>query len=394
VPEPEHISILGKINAADFLAEYWQKKPLLIRSAIPNYISPISADELAGLACSEDAESRIVLEKDGASPWELRHGPFDENTFAHLPESHWTLLVQECNKHVPDLAVLLERFNFIPNWRVDDVMVSYAAPQGSVGPHVDQYDVFLLQGMGQRCWQINSNRTEHLDFLPDTDLRILEQFEAEQEWVLEPGDMLYLPPGVAHYGVALDDCLTLSVGFRAPDHRQLLTHFAEEQFSSITDPFLIPHYQDPDLTLTENNGEITARALEKVIDTIQSYSGNTENIKRWFGRFITEPKNDTDEFSRTDPYSAEQLREILTNLDYACRSEYARFSFIKNPNDTSYLYVNGHEYLLENNAQSFAPAICNQRRINSRKMLSFVNSPECEKLAVKFFNEGYLYFEE
>ena len=134
--------------------------------------------------------------------------------------------------------------------------------------------------------------------------------------------------------------------------------------------------------------------MEKVIDIIQSYSGNTENIKRWFGRFITEPKNDTDEFSRTDPYSAEQLREILANFDYVCRSEYARFSFIKNSNDTSYLYVNGHEYLLENSSQSIAPAICNQRRINSRTILSFINSPECEELVIKFFNNGYLYFEE
>ena len=394
MPDLEHFSILGKLNAADFLAEYWQKKPLLIQSAIPNYISPVSADELAGLACSDDVESRIVLEKDGTSPWELRHGPFDEETFGHLPASHWTLLVQECNKHVPDLAVLLEQFNFIPNWRVDDVMVSYAAPHGSVGPHVDQYDVFLLQGMGQRRWQITSNKSEHLTFIPGTDLRILEQFEAEQEWVLGPGDMLYLPPGVAHYGVALDDCLTLSVGFRAPSHYELLTHFAEDQFSNITDPFLIPRYEDPKLTLTENCGEITGSALEKIIDTIQSYAGNTENIKRWFGRYITEPKNDSDDLSEEDPYSVDQLREILTSQDYVCRSEYARFSFIKNPNDTSYLYVNGHEHLLESNAQLFAPAICNQRRIDTCAMLSLINSPECEDLVVKFFNSGYLYFEE
>lgn len=394
MPDLENKFILGNINAANFLAEYWQKKPLLIRDAISNYISPISADELAGLSCSNDVESRIVLEKDGTSPWELRHGPFDEDIFSHLPASHWTLLVQECNKHVPDLAVLLEQFNFIPNWRVDDVMVSYAAPNGSVGPHVDQYDVFLLQGMGKRRWQINTNQSEHLEFLPNIDLRILEQFDAEQEWVLEPGDILYLPPGIPHYGVALDDCITLSVGFRAPSHYELLTHFAEDQFSGITDPFLIPRYEDPDLTLNENCGEITEQSLEKIIDIIRSYSGNADNIKRWFGRYISEPKTNSDDLAVEDPYSADQLREILVIKDYACRSEYARFSFIKSADDTHYLYVNGQEYLLARDAQLFAPAICNQRRIDSRTMLYFVNNPECEELVVKFFNNGYLYFEE
>jgi len=393
VTDHNNISILGNINAADFLSKYWQKKPLLIRSAIPNYIPPVSADELAGLACSEDVESRIVLEKDGVSPWELRHGPFDENIFGHLPESHWTLLVQECNKHVPDLAVLLEQFNFIPNWRVDDVMVSYAAPQGSVGPHVDQYDVFLLQGMGRRRWQINSNRSEHLAFIPDIDLRILEQFDVEQEWELEPGDMLYLPPGIAHYGVAVDDCMTLSIGFRAPSHYELLTHFAEDQFSNIADPFLLPRYEDPDLTLAENCGEITESALEKVIDTIQAYSGNTENLKRWFGHYITESKNEMGALAGEDIYSADQLREIIAGQDYVCRSEHARFSFIKNPSGISYLYVNGNEYFLEGGAQAFAPATCNNRRIDKDTILSFINSPECEELVLEFFNSGYLYFE-
>lgn len=393
MPDLDNISLFGNINAADFLAEYWQKKPLLIRAAIPDYISPISADELAGLACSDDVESRIVLEKDGNLPWEIRHGPFDEQIFGQLPASHWTLLVQECNKHVPDLAVLLEQFNFIPNWRVDDVMVSYAAPQGSVGPHVDQYDVFLLQGMGQRRWQIHSNKSEHLDFIPDTDLRILKQFEAEQEWILEPGDMLYLPPGIAHYGVALDDCMTFSVGFRAPSHYDLLTHFAENQFSGIADPFLIPRYEDPDLALNENCGEITESALEKITDTIQAYAGNANNIKRWFGRFITEPKNDTDVLHCEETYSTEQLRNILASQDYVCRSEYARFSFIINSDDSTYLYVNGQEYLLKGNTQSFAPTICNQRRFDKNTISNLLNNPDCEVLILEFFNNGYLYFE-
>ncbi|WP_455200798.1 JmjC domain-containing protein [Kaarinaea lacus] len=393
MPDSKDNSILGNVNAAVFLAEYWQKKPLLIRSAMPHYVSPLSADELAGLACNDDVESRIVLEKDGTAPWELRHGPFDDDTFGHLPETHWTLLVQECNKHVPDLALLLDQFNFIPNWRIDDVMVSYAAPGGSVGPHVDQYDVFLLQVMGQRRWQIHSRKSKHLDFLPHTDLRILKQFDAEQEWVLEPGDMLYLPPGIAHYGVALDDCMTFSIGFRAPSHYDLLMHFAENQFSDITDPFLMPRYEDPDLKLNENCGEIAAQSLEKIIDTIQSYSSNADNIKRWFGRFITEPKNDNDALPQEETFISGQLRNLLAQQKYVCRSEYARFSYIKNSDNTTYFYVNGQEHLLAGNAQSFASTICKQRRFDKDTILNFINSPDCEQLVIDFFNNGYLYFE-
>jgi len=387
-------SLLGEIGVTDFLRDYWQQKPLLIRQAIPGYESPVSPDELAGLACTADVESRIILEKDGNTPWELIDGPFDDTRFSQLPESHWTLLVQECNKHVPDLALLLENFTFIPNWRVDDVMVSYAAPQGSVGPHVDQYDVFLLQGFGKRRWQINNRRSSHLNFLPDTSLRILEQFDSEQEWVLEPGDMLYLPPGIAHYGVALNDCLTLSIGFRAPSHYELLTHFAEDQFATITDPFQIPRYEDPGIQLADNCGEITQQALRNIIEIIQSYSSSHENIKRWFGRYITEPKNDNIIEPQDISDNPDQLREFLNSQQYICRSEYARFAYISNADQTLFLYINGSEYMLTDREQAFAKTICSQRRIDAQQMLTFFENSSLHQTILDFFNAGYLYFEE
>lgn len=193
---PSNNPLFGDITVEEFLADYWQKKPLLVRQAIPDYRSPISADELAGLACQENVESRIVLEKDRLAPWSVLHGPFYESDFSTLPDTHWTLLVQECNQHVPELALLLDSFNFIPNWRVDDIMVSYAVEHGSVGPHTDQYDVFLLQAEGTRHWKINRSLDKDAAYLEDTELRILNNFESEQDWILEPGDMLYLPPGV------------------------------------------------------------------------------------------------------------------------------------------------------------------------------------------------------
>ncbi|MCI0508076.1 MAG: cupin domain-containing protein [Gammaproteobacteria bacterium] len=394
MPDLDKYSVLGELSAAEFLAGYWQKKPLLVRQAIPGYSTPVSPDELAGLACMDDVESRIVLEKDGASPWQLQHGPFDEDAFGDLPSTHWTLLVQECNKHVPQLALLLDQFNFIPNWRVDDVMVSYAAPQGSVGPHVDQYDVFLLQGLGKRRWQINTGKNAHLNFLPGAGLRILKQFESEQEWILEPGDMLYLPPGVAHYGVALDDCMTLSVGFRAPGHDELLTHFGEDQFAGISDPFLIPRYEDPRLILTENCGEISDDALRNIVTILQSYTGNIENVKRWFGRYITEPKADSDFEPQAIAANATQLRNMISAQEYICRSEYVRFSYIQNADQSVYLYVNGNEYLLRNSEQSFAKTICSQRRIDAALMSAFLDNTASRQLVLDFFNNGYLYFEE
>ena len=184
---------LGQHTPAGFLQHYWQQKPLLIRQALANDALPtLSPDELAGLACETDIESRLILEKDGPHPWQLENGPFDAERFASLPESHWTLLVQDVDKFVPQVAELLQWFRFVPDWRIDDVMISYAIDQGSVGPHVDNYDVFLLQIHGRRRWRISTQPIADDNFIPDIPLNILQQFDAEQEWLLEPGDMLYL----------------------------------------------------------------------------------------------------------------------------------------------------------------------------------------------------------
>ncbi|HPQ96555.1 MAG TPA: cupin domain-containing protein, partial [Thiolinea sp.] len=212
---------LGELAVEDFLRDYWQQQPLLVRQAFPGFELPLSADELAGLACDTDT-ARLVLERGGRHPWELRSGPIAEDAFAGLPETHWTLLVNDCEKMVPELQAIVQPFRFIPDWRIDDLMISYAAPGGSVGPHVDAYDVFLLQAQGRRRWQISSQPCTPDNFIPDLDLRVMQAFSPEQEWVLEPGDLLYLPPGVPHYGVAMGECMTCSIGFRAPSQAELL----------------------------------------------------------------------------------------------------------------------------------------------------------------------------
>ncbi|WP_187300613.1 cupin domain-containing protein, partial [Mizugakiibacter sediminis] len=200
---------------ARFLREYWQKRPLLIRGAFPDFAPPLTPDDLAGLACEELALSRLVLRDRRRDRWTLRNGPFDEAAFAALPRSDWTLLVQDVDKWDADVAALLRHFRFLPTWRVDDVMVSYAADGGGVGAHVDQYDVFLLQGLGRRRWSISADPRAPKDFRDDVELKQLRTFAPTHAWLLEPGDMLYLPPGVPHDGVAVGPCMTLSVGMRA-----------------------------------------------------------------------------------------------------------------------------------------------------------------------------------
>ena len=212
------LPILGGRSAELFLSEYWQRQPMLVRGAFVDIENIIEPEELAGFSLDDTVESRIILERSPVD-WELRHGPFNQKTFKNLPKTHWTLLVQALDHQVPAISDLLEAFNFIPNWRIDDVMASFAPKGGSVGPHYDFYDVFLIQAHGQRRWQVGQTCTEETAIVPNLPVRILQEFQPEQEWVLNPGDMLYLPPGIAHYGVAENECITLSVGFRAPSEQ-------------------------------------------------------------------------------------------------------------------------------------------------------------------------------
>ncbi|NND45707.1 MAG: cupin domain-containing protein [Xanthomonadales bacterium] len=271
----------GALLPGRFLEEYWQKQACLVRGALTDYQSPLDGDDLAGLACEAWAESRLVQGRYPEPGWTLRHGPFEEDDFAGLPESHWTLLVQDVEKHFPPLQSLLTHFDFLPSWRLDDVMVSYAARGGSVGPHVDQYDVFLLQVQGERLWQIASSfDPELLDPCP---LNILKRFEAEQEWVVRPGDLLYLPPGVAHHGVALDECMTFSIGLRAPSTADLLLALGES-LGSREDG--LGRYADPDLR-PGPAGLIDAAALDRLRTMVASSLEDDGALREFSGRFLT-----------------------------------------------------------------------------------------------------------
>ena len=278
--------------AAEFLRDYWQKHPLLIRNAFPDFEAPMQADDLAGLACEEGALSRLIRHDRASDQWSVSHGPFPEELFPQLPTADWTLLVQDVDKWDVDVAAMIGHFGFLPRWRMDDVMVSFAAPGGSVGAHVDQYDVFLLQGVGHRRWQIDAGTHPAIAYREDVELRLLREFHPSHDWVLGPGDMLYLPPGVPHHGVAEDACLTFSFGMRAPSAAELLGDLADT-LTETADESL--RYVDPDLTPPTDPAEIDADAMVRVMHALDQLRGDQpEAMAEWFGNFITRYRNAVD----------------------------------------------------------------------------------------------------
>ncbi|WP_395682661.1 JmjC domain-containing protein [Dokdonella sp.] len=271
-----------------FLRDYWQKRPLLVRGAFTDFRNPVTPDDLAGLACEDLALSRIAIHEPKLDRWTLRSGPFAEGDFATLPKTHWTLLVQDVDKWDADVAALLGHFSFLPSWRVDDVMISYAEDGGSVGAHVDQYDVFLLQGLGRRHWQISTDAHAPKAFRDDSELKLLREFTPTHDWVLEPGDMLYLPPGVPHHGIAVGACMTYSVGMRAPSQADLLGDFVDHLIERLPEE---ARYTDADLASARGDGEIDDAAIARVAQAMPWLKLDTPvalaTLRAWFGGFIT-----------------------------------------------------------------------------------------------------------
>lgn len=379
----------NSLSTNDFLQEYWQKKPLLLRQVWPDFRSPIDAELLAGMACEPDYESRIILEHSGQSPWELRYGPFNDEDFAQLPDTHWTLLVQDVDKYVPEVAALLEAFQFIPNWRIDDIMISYAAPHGSVGPHQDAYDVFLVQGEGRRRWQISMLDNDQPALRTDTDLRILSQFEPQQEWILEPGDCLYLPPGVAHFGVAMEECMTFSIGFRAPTARELIGGYLEFAIERTEEHI---RYQDSDLTIQHNAGEISTQSIAKVTALLQQNLSLTQDtITQWFGRFITEPKPHFELEPPEHPIDNPTLLKALIDGQRLLRSELVRCSFSALNNGQILLFMDGQHYKLRDQAVTLGQILASNHSISYPQIANLIKHDYVISWLTKFYNFGYLY---
>ncbi|HXV11267.1 MAG TPA: cupin domain-containing protein [Burkholderiales bacterium] len=276
---------LGGLSFDEFLRRHWQKKPLLARAALPQHADLVNRDRLFTLAARDDLESRLVLRS--GRRWHVRQGPFSARELHRLPATGWTLLVQGIDRVLPAAAELLQHFSFLPHARLDDVMASYAPPGGGVGPHFDSYDVFLLQVQGVRRWRVSRQRD--LSLVESAPLRILRRFRASGEWLLHPGDMLYLPPRYAHEGTAVTECITCSIGFRAPQAQELATGFLEFLQEKLR---LEGIYRDPGLRRPRHPAlldDLMAEKLKRMVDAIR---WSAADLERFLGCYLTEPKPD------------------------------------------------------------------------------------------------------
>ncbi len=378
-------NLLGELSPAQFLAEYWQKKPLLVRHAWPGFCDPLTPEELAGLACEEGVEAQLALEQDAADADELRHGPFADDDFLNLPDSHWSLWVRDVEKHAPDLLEWLEPFRFIPDWRGDGVMVSYAMPPSIIKPCVNDDDVFLLQGQGRRRWQIGTQP------LAEDDSASANEFIVDQEWLLEPGDLLYLPTGIIHSEMVLEPGFSYSVLFHAPGHRELMSSFMEFVLEGI-DPDA--RYSDPDLTAPDNPGEISAAVLDQVRTLLRrAIALDDETLAVWFGRTVSQPRPGFRAEPETEPYSADELRDYLRMggpLRPLERNPGSRFNYIAGLDGEMLLFVDGQEFALGPKVVFMAPLLCRHRVLTPTLLREALKQADARQLLLDLLNEGYL----
>ena len=378
---------LKNFDIDGFLRGYWQKKPLLIKNPWKSWSNPLEPDELAGLACEEDVESRLITQ--ARDTWKVEHGPFPESRFSKLGKKPWTLLVQAVDHAVPAVAALIEPFRFVPNWRIDDVMVSYAADEGGTGPHFDQYDVFLIQGLGKRRWQVGALCDQATLLLPHDDLRLLADFQATDEWILEPGDILYVPPRVAHNGVAIgDDCMTYSIGFRAPSRSELIAHWCDDLLGRLQDD---DRYVDPHLQAQANPGEISAGAIAQLHAMIAETMLDRDAFARWFGQYNSTRKYPDGDWQAEEPMQPEELRALLADYLPLCRNPASRFSFVRQQANSLLLFVDGQCFECANESIAFAEQLCAQDRIMVDRDLR--KSDSAMALIARLFSQGSVAFE-
>jgi 50S ribosomal protein L16 3-hydroxylase len=369
------------MTAAQFLRDYWQKRPLLIRNAFPDFQSPVAPEDLAGLACEESALSRLIQHDADRERWRVKTGPLSESDFAKTGDANWTLLVQDVDKWDMDVAALLDHFHFLPSWRMDDVMISYAEPGGGVGAHVDHYDVFLLQGLGQRHWAISTDPNAPKDFRSDVELKQLQHFEPTHEWLLEPGDMLYLPPGVPHDGVAFGGpCMTYSVGMRAPSQAELVGDLADYLAEHLTED---QRYADPDLAPAKRPGEIDKAALARVREAVPFAASLDEaTLIDWFGRFITRYRSAQTPLAPSKPLTEAALMKQLSGGASLLRHPWSRMAWAQHRSHCT-LFANGHAYPA---SVESATRLCGQNVLSPPHALSATE----RELILALVNDGYL----
>ncbi len=344
------------LSEAVFLAEYWQQKPLLIRSAFENFDNPIDPDELAGLACDEDSNARYI-EHTGNNEWRLCAGPLSDDFFDDVTGNEWSLLVSDVEKLLPEFRDYLQPFRFLPDWRIDDLMISYAPVGGSVGAHVDQYDVFLLQADGIREWQIENTARAKNNTSVSSTIAILGDFIADDTWELQAGDMLYLPPQYAHHGIAKSEpCMTWSIGFRAPSVDEMLpdiiNYLMEDESATV-------RFRDPRRAATVTPGKIDDTDIAAIRSMlVKALNQSDETLNQWIGRCITEPK-EPQESTEPSGISQENIANHLSGGGALLSNSQMRLAYTQSDGEAT-LFANGMDY---NCDPTLAEAICNRHRV-------------------------------
>ena len=343
------LPLLGGLTPAQFMRRHWQKKPLLVRQAIPQFAPPVLRSDLFALAADEGVESRLVQLVKGA--WKLRHGPFTRRALPALQQPDWTLLVQGVDLHNDAVHALMQQFRFVPEARLDDLMISYASNGGGVGPHFDSYDVFLLQAHGRRRWRIG--RQKDLSLRAGIPLKVLAHFEPEEEFVLEPGDMLYLPPRYAHDGIAEGECMTYSIGFRAPARaeiaQELLVRLAEDAAEEDA-PLL---YRDAGQDAVAQPAAIPAGLQDFARDALSRALAQPLVLERALGEYLTEPKASV----WFEPGDAGVMLEGV-RLDRKSRMMY----------DAQHIFINGESYRAAGRDATLMRRLANDRQLTSRDL--------------------------
>jgi 50S ribosomal protein L16 3-hydroxylase len=381
----------SEFSKEKFLKDYWQKKPLLIRAFLPENLALISPEELAGLACEEGIESRIVRKsiEQGRESWSLEHGPFEEYIFEELPDKSWTLLVQSVDHWNHEVNELLTPFRFLPAHILDDIMVSFAPKGGGVGPHFDYYDVFLVQGLGSREWRIGQECDENTSAKVSKQLLILDEFIEQQNFVLHTGDVLYLPPKLAHWGTALEDCITYSVGFRTPSLEQSIIAFTDTLCEELkpSERLVFPLAADP--------FQIDTQLIGAVKQQIEKNLLNDKKLLRWYGCFATEAKNENSILALAEKISIHELMQLITSGEIIYKNEGSRFIYAIG--ECVSIFVDGKHYPLDKALENFAKLLCEKWQFDLAQMgfLDFVrNNNSLTNLLLELVNNGSLYFEE
>jgi len=379
---------LNDLTLEQFLADYWQKKPVLLKGGFANFQDPISPDELAGLAAEEEVESRIVGRN--GEQWLLETGPFAD--YDQWGEQDWTLLVQAVDHWHPESAALIEPFRFIPNWRIDDLMISYSTPGGGVGPHLDQYDVFIIQGLGKRHWRVGMPDQSLTPLCPHPRLLQITPFVDCINVITEPGDILYIPPGCPHEGISVDASLNYSVGFRAPAQKDLLTGLADYL---IENDLQGTRYCDPERKLDHNIGAITPQDLQQVRGLLQGLLDDPKLLASYFGSYITHAKHELDATEPDPHYSADEIAEYLEEGSVLARLGGLRVCYIQaEPDADIQLFINGMTIVLPAYAKQTVQQLAEKSVLDQATAAEFAHDPAKLQLLTQLINLGYWYFIE